>query len=143
MNIHDNFQGFLNLIKIFITKTKIFKQVTNNKAWLKTIPNESKGQISLGSSSLGLKILKILITTMLFQTTTMVSRLENFKFLNYNNGLRSGGGVGGQVKLYTHLMNLRFVKNCSISFYLIHQYLLMSRCCPFVNLYDNLLIKNH
>ena len=42
---------------------------------------------------------------MLFQTTTMVSRLENFKFLNYNNGLRS------EVKLYTHLMNLWFVKN--------------------------------
>ena len=44
----------------------------------------------------------------------MVSRLENFKFSNYNNGLRSGGGGwgrrwGGQVKLYTHL--LRFVKN--------------------------------
>ena len=86
-----------------------------NKAWLKTITNESKGLISLGSSSLGLQILKILITTKLFQTTTMVSRLENFKFLNYNNGLMSGVGVGagwgGQVKLYTHLMNLRFVKN--------------------------------
>ena len=65
-----------------------------NKAWLKTIPNESKGQISLGSSSLCLQILEISITTMLFQTTTMVSRLENFKFLNYNNALRSGGGGG-------------------------------------------------
>ena len=30
-----------------------------NKYWLKTIPNESKGQISLGSGSLGLQVLKI------------------------------------------------------------------------------------
>ena len=33
------------------------------------------------------------ITTMHFQTTTMGSRLENFKFLNYNNGLRLGMGA--------------------------------------------------
>ena len=32
---------------------------------------------------------------MVFQTTTMVSRLENFKFLNYNNGPRLGVGGGG------------------------------------------------
>ena len=35
------------------------------------------------------------ITTMRFQTTTMGSRLENFKILNYNNGLRLGWGGGG------------------------------------------------
>ena len=34
----------------------------------------------------------------------MGSRLENFKFSNYNNGLRLGmGGVGVKVKLYTPL----------------------------------------
>ena len=33
----------------------------------------------------------------------MVSRLENFKFLNYNNGLRLGVGGGGPTKLYTPL----------------------------------------
>ena len=43
-----------------------------------------------------------------FQTTTMVYRLENFKFLNYNNGLRLGWGAGVKVKLYTPL---RVVKN--------------------------------
>ena len=43
-----------------------------NKAWFKTIANESKGQISLGSSSPG---------------------FENFNYnnalLNYNNGLKA------------------------------------------------------
>ena len=34
------------------------------------------------------------ITTMHFQATTIRSRLENFKFLNNNNGLRLGVGKG-------------------------------------------------
>ena len=42
----------------------------------------------------------------------MVSRLQNIKFLNYNNGPMLGVGgerAEGPTKLYTHL--LRFVKN--------------------------------
>ena len=31
----------------------------------------------------------------------MVSRLENLKFLNYNNGLRSGGEGGSSVIIYS------------------------------------------
>ena len=66
----------------------------------------------MGSSSLDLQILKILITTMLFQTVQQWSqglKTSNFKISTMILGW--GWGVGGQVKLYTHL--LRFVKNAT------------------------------
>ena len=82
-------QGFVKDYTQRLKEGNIARQKLSRLKLSRLRPLGSPGRSSIGS--LVPPILKIFKLQLHFQTTTMGCRLENFKFLNYNNGLRLGG----------------------------------------------------